>query len=83
MVSVRRSSDGAAGFVFSHNNGPRGRYNLTLWWSADGGSWTKVRDLDPTHPSAYSALLAHNSTHVAVAYERGDAEIRFGFASIG
>lgn len=82
MVSVRRDSDGASGFVFSHNNGPKGRYNLTLWWSPDGASWSKMRDLDPSHPAAYSALLAHNGTHVGVAYERGNAEIRFGFAPI-
>mmetsp|Transcript_8237 Transcript_8237/g.25641 ORF Transcript_8237/g.25641 Transcript_8237/m.25641 type:complete len:86 (+) Transcript_8237:966-1223(+) len=83
MVSVHRASDGINGLVFSHNNGPKGRFNLTLWWSADdGSSWTQLRDLDPSHESAYSSLLRHNGTHVAVAYERGFSEIRVGFAPL-
>ena len=52
-----------------------------------GHKWSILRELDPNHPVAYSALLKQNGTHVGIAYERdeverGETEIRFGFARL-
>jgi sialidase-1 len=65
--------------LFSHNNGydahgKSGRYNMTVWSSADSGaSWSVLEqvDDDPQTPAAYSTMVTHNLSHAGLVYERG------------
>lgn len=66
------------GLVFSTPFSTQGRENMTVFKSEDSGlSWQLVRQVDPG-ASAYSSLVALNSTHVGLVYEAGGyASLRF------